>query len=48
MFDKIPNEVDWASALSIVGSSIVAASLGALMPAVLAARTKPVVVLRYE
>ncbi len=48
MFDKIPNEVDWASALPIVGLAIVAAALGALLPAVVAARTRPVEVLRYE
>ncbi len=48
MFDKIPNEVDWASALPIVGLAVVAATLGALLPAVVAARTRPVEILRYE
>ena len=48
MFDKIPNEVDWGSALPIVGLAIAAAAFGALMPAVMAARTRPVEVLRYE
>lgn len=48
MFNKIPSQVDWGSALSIVGASIAAAALGALLPAVLAARTKPVIILRYE
>ena len=48
MFDKIPNVVDWGSALPIVAAAIAAAALGALMPAALAARTRPVEVLRYE
>jgi lipoprotein-releasing system permease protein len=48
MFDKIPNEVDWPSSLPIVGLAIGAAALGALIPALVAARTKPVEVLRYE
>jgi lipoprotein-releasing system permease protein len=48
MFDKIPNQVDWAGALPIVGLAILAAALGALIPAILAARTRPVEVLRYE
>jgi len=48
MFSRIPNEVDWAMALPIVGLAIVAAALGALLPAVVAARTRPVEVLRFE
>jgi lipoprotein-releasing system permease protein len=48
MFDKIPNEVDWASSLPIVGLAIAAAAIGALVPALVAARTRPVEVLRYE
>lgn len=48
MFDKIPNEVDWASSLPIVILAIGAAALGALIPAIVAARTRPVEVLRYE
>jgi ABC-type lipoprotein release transport system permease subunit len=48
MFDKIPNEVDWASSLPIVGLAIAAAAIGALIPAIVAARTRPVEVLRYE
>jgi ABC-type lipoprotein release transport system permease subunit len=48
MFSKIPNEVDWALALPIVGLAIAAAAIGALTPAIVAARTKPVEVLRYE
>jgi lipoprotein-releasing system permease protein len=48
MFAKIPNAVDWEWALILVGLSIAAAALGALLPAALAARTRPVEVLRYE
>jgi len=48
MFSKIPNEVDWESALIIVLLAVVAACLGVLIPAVVAARTRPVEILRYE
>jgi lipoprotein-releasing system permease protein len=48
MFSRIPNEVNWSSALIIVLSAIFAVVLGALMPAIIAARTRPVNVLRYE
>ena len=48
MFSLIPNEVDWASALPIVLLAIVAAAIGTFVPAVVAARTRPVEILRYE
>jgi lipoprotein-releasing system permease protein len=48
MFSRIPTEVDWASALPIIGLAIAAAAIGALTPAVVAALTRPVEVLRYE
>ncbi|HUT30337.1 MAG TPA: FtsX-like permease family protein [Sedimentisphaerales bacterium] len=48
MFSRIPNEVNWNSALIIVLSAILAVVLGALTPAIIAARTRPVNVLRYE
>jgi len=48
IFSKIPNEVDWGSALLIVFSAVAAAVIGALIPAVIAIRTKPVDILRYE
>ena len=48
MFSRIPNQVDWNSVVVIVAAAVVAVSLGALLPAVLAARTKPVNILRYE
>jgi lipoprotein-releasing system permease protein len=48
MFSKIPNEVDWSSALLIALLAVVAAVIGALIPAIIAVRTRPVNVLRYE
>ena len=48
MFSKIPNEVDWDAALLIALSAVIAAALGALIPAIIAVRTRPVNVLRYE
>jgi lipoprotein-releasing system permease protein len=48
VFSKIPNEFDIYSAMWIVGAAIVAAAVGALIPAVAAARLRPVKILRYE
>jgi len=48
MFSKIPNEISWGSALPIVLLAVVAAALGALIPAIVASRTRPVEILRYE
>ncbi len=48
MFSRIPNEVDWAWALPIMFFAVAAAVVGALIPAVVAARTEPVNILRYE
>ncbi len=48
MFSRIPNEVNWIWALIIVLFAIAAAAIGALIPAVVAARTRPVEILRYE
>lgn len=48
VFEKIPDTMDWGSAGLIGLSAIVAASVGALIPAIVAARTRPVEVLRYE
>jgi len=48
MFDKIPNEMNWGWALTFMGLAVVAAALGALTPAIVAALTKPVEVLRYD
>ncbi len=48
MFNKIPNQVDWGWALIFAGLAIGAAAVGALVPAIVAALTKPVEVLRYD
>ncbi|MHC4658887.1 MAG: ABC transporter permease [Planctomycetota bacterium] len=48
MFSKIPNEINWDSALVILASAIAAVAVGALIPAIIAARTRPVNILRYE
>jgi lipoprotein-releasing system permease protein len=48
MFERIPNEVDWNSALFYGLLAMMAAAVGALLPAVAAARTRPVDVLRHE
>jgi lipoprotein-releasing system permease protein len=48
MFSRIPSEVDWSAALPIVVFAIVAATFGTLIPAIVAARTRPVEILRYE
>ncbi len=48
MFSRIPNEINWTSALWIVLFAVAAAAIGALIPAVVAARTRPVAILRYE
>jgi lipoprotein-releasing system permease protein len=46
--EQIPNQLNWRSVLIIVALAITAASLGALIPALVAARTRPVDILRYE
>ncbi len=48
LFSKIPNKIDWSSALPIVLFAVIAAAIGAVIPAIFAARTKPVEILRYE
>ncbi len=48
MFSKIPNEMDWGSALPIILFAITAAALGSIIPAIVAVRIKPVDILRYE
>jgi lipoprotein-releasing system permease protein len=48
MFDRIPNEVDWGSAAWFATLAMLAAAVGALVPALVAARTRPVEVLRHE
>jgi lipoprotein-releasing system permease protein len=48
MFSSIPNEVDWHSAIIIILFAILAAAIGALIPAIVAVRIRPVKILRYE
>ncbi len=48
MFSRIPNNIDWSSVLPIVLFAVVAAAIGTLIPAIVAAETKPVEILRYE
>lgn len=48
MFSKIPSQVDWESAMWIACIAVIAAGIGALVPAVVAARLRPVEILRYE
>lgn len=48
MFSKIPSEVNWVWALVFVLLAIAAAAIGTLIPAIVAARTRPVEILRYE
>jgi lipoprotein-releasing system permease protein len=48
MFSRIPNQVDWSSALLFGALALAAAAVGALVPALAAARTRPVEVLRHE
>ncbi len=44
----IPHQVHWPSVLPIVLAAVAGCCLGALIPAIVAARTKPVEILRYE
>ena len=48
MFSKIPNEVNWPWAAFLVSMAILAAAIGTLIPAIIAAKTRPVEILRYE
>jgi lipoprotein-releasing system permease protein len=47
-FDRIPDQVDWPSVVQIALVATIAACIGALVPAIIAARTRPVEILRYE
>jgi len=48
IFEQMPSELDWASICWIVPAAILACLLGVIIPAWVAAKTKPVEILRYE
>jgi lipoprotein-releasing system permease protein len=48
MLNSIPNEVYWAGVWPIVLLAVAGCCLGALIPAIVAARAEPVKILRYE
>jgi len=48
MFTQIPNVMHWGSVVWITAAGIGAAAIGSLIPAVAAARVKPVETLQYE
>ena len=48
MFTRIPNQVNWESVVWIGLAAVLAAAVGALIPAIAAAMVKPVKILRYE
>lgn len=48
LFSRIPNEVNWSWALLFMAVATIAAAIGTLIPAVVAAITKPVNILQYE
>ena len=48
IFSRIPSEVNWPWAVSIAAAAVAAAAAGALIPAIVAAMTRPVEILRYE
>ncbi|MBN1815982.1 MAG: ABC transporter permease [Sedimentisphaerales bacterium] len=48
LFSRIPNEVDLSAVVWVSLAAILAAGIGALIPAVAAARVRPVRLLRYE
>ncbi len=48
MFDEIPNTVELSTVLFVAAGAIIAGLIGALAPAIMAARRQPVEALRYE
>ncbi|MGA2916111.1 MAG: hypothetical protein ABSE89_08820 [Sedimentisphaerales bacterium] len=48
MFSRIPNNFNWFWAWRFFGAAVAASVLGALLPAIAAARTFPAKILRYE
>ena len=48
ILNTIPNQVNWPAVTPIVAAAVAGCCLGALIPAIVAARTQPVEILRYE
>ncbi len=48
IFNKIPSEYDWLWAIKVFIAAIVASTLGAILPAIAAAKSRPVRILQYE
>ena len=48
MFTKIPNHFDWFWAVCFFIAAVAASVLGAFLPSIIAAKTSPVKILRYE
>jgi lipoprotein-releasing system permease protein len=48
LFSEIPNQLDWSAAFTIIVFAVAAAAIGAVVPAAIAARARPVDILRYE
>ncbi len=48
MFSRIPTTVDWSATVTILVGSILAGLIGALLPALRAARMEPAEAVRYE
>lgn len=48
IFNKVPDRVDWQTVCWVALAAVMASVLGAVVPAVVAARTRPVEILRYE
>jgi lipoprotein-releasing system permease protein len=48
ILNYIPNTVNWHDVPPIVFAAVAGCCLGAIIPAIVAARTKPIEILRYE
>jgi ABC-type antimicrobial peptide transport system permease subunit len=48
MFTRIPSQMNWQWGACIFVIAILAAGIGAFIPAIMAARIRPVKILRYE
>ena len=48
ILNYIPNQLNWPDVFPIALAAVAGCCLGALIPAIVAAKTKPVDILRYE